>query len=188
VREPKVRPKAADNPTMSVPAQPSRARTTAPARGQRAFTLVELVVVIVVLGVLAAYAVPRFVGMDANARAASVNALAGALRATSVQVRGLCMTTAATSGCDTTSASWTGTINGKGYWLNYGYPDAGDEIAGRQIDGMIDYSGFRAFIVGNPSTRFVRDDAPNPDRCSVEFFDAYYTPPAPHLVVLTDGC
>lgn len=49
---------------------------------QRGFTMIELVVVIVVLGILAAFAVPRFMGLDTQARIASVNALAGSLRST----------------------------------------------------------------------------------------------------------
>jgi MSHA pilin protein MshA len=47
---------------------------------QRGFTMIELVVVIVVLGILAAFAVPRFMGLDTQARIASVNALTGTLR------------------------------------------------------------------------------------------------------------
>ena len=49
---------------------------------QHGFTLIELVVVIIVLGVLAAFAVPRFMGIDTQARIASVNSLAGTLRST----------------------------------------------------------------------------------------------------------
>ena len=47
---------------------------------QTGFTLVELVVVLVVLGILAAVAIPRYVSYTREARIASMNGLAGALR------------------------------------------------------------------------------------------------------------
>ncbi|HZF31373.1 MAG TPA: prepilin-type N-terminal cleavage/methylation domain-containing protein [Gammaproteobacteria bacterium] len=47
---------------------------------QSGFTLIELVVVITILGILAAFAIPRFAALDAQARTAARDALAGSLR------------------------------------------------------------------------------------------------------------
>lgn len=60
---------------------------------QKGFTLIELVIVIVILGLLAATALPRFVDLTGDAREASVHGVAGGLRSAVALARAQYMVT-----------------------------------------------------------------------------------------------
>lgn len=142
---------------------------------QAGFTLIELIMVIVILGVLSAFALPRFADLGGQARTASINGLNGAVKSAANISHAQWLADGGTAG--------TVTLEGTVITMVNGYPDNAFMDEAAQILGT-DYT------IGAPSTTTATFDvigAPTPATCRVTYTEA----PAngsPTYALLDAGC
>lgn len=110
------------------------------------FTLIELVVVIVILGILAAFAVPRFMNMQGEAQAATVKNLGGALASAAAMAKAKCQ-------AQTCGSAGTVVIEGQNVVMANGYPNR-DSIAATLAPTSL--QGFTSATQGANAQRFTK--------------------------------
>lgn len=138
----------------------------------RGFTLIELVVVIALLGILAAFALPRFASLESEARSATVQGLAGSLRSASAMAHGLYLAT----NVDPV------VMEGQNIAITNGYPSAADAA-----NTLSDLTGFAAGAAAGGAVTITKVGATTPAQCSVQYTEAG-AGGVPSIVVDTSGC
>jgi len=139
-------------------------------KAQKGFTLIELVVVITILGILAAFAFPRFAALEVEARKATINGLAGSIRSAASLAHSMDLVT--TGGVS---------MEGNTILMDNGYPD---KAIGGIKDTLVDTTGF-----GYVSTTgvFTKDGATTPADCSVTYVNSVGSSP-PTITVDVSDC
>ena len=144
----------------------------------RGFTLIELVVVITILGILAAFAIPKFIALDSQARIATVNGLVGTVKSAAALARSLGMATGNPASV---------TMEGSTVAMLNNYPDS---VAGGIPNAVNVVPADFTYVPGASGAAGVwtRVGAPTPATCIVTYTPATAGGLPPTVAATTGGC